>query len=609
MIMIDRIPSIARWSLASIFLPLMFVHFSPVQANPSSRHPEQGLAAHGTIAGAKELVQQLYQLYDEEAKLVAQTYAKRDDPTSFSDRQISKSAGRLWQGQRDAKRLQLMGEPAGYDLSTKLQLLAMQVYQFGQAYRGTPRGNQLAQRIQAKLAHDKPQMPRFLQQAQNALQANKLEVFETQMEKKGRELNEQLVFFNASGRRPFDEDFNGMLARGDAVIERQRMSEYSKLASQRIAAQLSLVTVFGDEGKRIAAEIAKDGTAQLGEGTTGGPAEAFAFVGSQWGSASAALLRANGLRWAFPNAPVDLSVDANELKSTALTALAMIVDAAAQSTETENVQSVYSDLLEAISVLDRRNGIMSEVVRKACGEGMARLASKDPDLPARVAAYERATAEVLRWRKAYASQQASHLGRNASRADAVLGRKGETDVTVRPPYVRPPHGMTVAAPPQFTGPADWMVQEAGARLVGQAIIEDGAIRLSPTSRIAVIPYSYSHYANLPVPLASETERLDLFSALLVDDEHRPLTIDAADAVSSANAQDYETVMGEIETLHLESIVTRMIGLPDVAYPLVSLGNGVLLNDQISPFKQTCWRLDLRPLWARHLYFTVSTASR
>ncbi len=189
----------------------------------------------------------------------------------------------------------------------------------------------------------------------------------------------------------------------------------------------------------------------------------------------------------------------------------------------------------------------------------------------------------------------------------MLNRKGNTEIKIRPPYARSPFRETVAAPNLFSDPADWMVQEAAARLVDESIIEDRVVRLSPTGNVAVVPFSQSHYANLPVPLSTESEVSDLSTALVVDETHRPLTIAAANAVSAASMQDYDTVMARIDTVHLESIVTRMIGLPDAAYPLVNLGNSVVLNDQVTPIEQTCWRLDLRPLWARHLYFTVRLA--
>jgi hypothetical protein len=107
-----------------------------------------------------------------------------------------------------------------------------------------------------------------------------------------------------------------------------------------------------------------------------------------------------------------------------------------------------------------------------------------------------------------------------------------------------------------------------------------------------------------VPLPAEVEVKDLREALIVDDTHGPLTIDSADAVSAAEMHDYLTVSGLIQEVHLESLVTRFIALPDVAYSLSSLGTTPSIEGSIEPLQQTCWRLDIKPLWARQKYFTT-----
>lgn len=572
-------------------------------ANPSHQEPARPLASHGTIAGARELVEELYAVYDDELRFVNETYARRDDPNRFSDRRISTSAGRLWKARRDAKHLQLMGEPAGYDLEKRLRLLATQVYDFGQTYRATPRGQQLIRRILTNLQRERPRMQRLLQQADSALEQGKLEIFEQVMEKKGQELVEQTVFLTTASARPHNEAFNAMLARGDSRLAKKRQSDYAAQATAKINQQLALADEFATEAQRVTAAIAQDGVTELADGRSVGPVDSFTYLGSRWGTANAAVLRANGLRWAFPAAQPTQSLEPRELKETALVHLALLIEAAAKSTPPDRVADVYAGLLEAISSLDRRVGVISQDVLNACREPLAQLVAKDPGLAARIDAYQRATAEVLRWRQAYASQQATHLGQGAPRASAALRRECDSEMQVRPPYARQTAGG-VAAPPLFNVQADWMVQETADCLVGELIIEDRVARLAPTSRVAVVPLSQSHYANVPVPLPSDAEVDDLLSALVVDEDHSALSPEAAAAVSAARMQDYDTVLARIEGVHLESIVTRMIGLPDAAYPIVNLGSSVALNETVPAIDHTLWRLDLRPLWARHHYFTV-----
>ena len=54
----------------------------------------------------------------------------------------------------------------------------------------------------------------------------------------------------------------------------------------------------------------------------------------------------------------------------------------------------------------------------------------------------------------------------------------------------------------------------------------------------------------------------------------------------------------------ESAVTRFISMPDLAAPLVALGSLPVLDKQLQPLQQTCWPLDLKPMWAHHRYLTV-----
>ncbi len=575
----------------------------PVAANPSHQEPARPLAAHGTIEGARELVEQLYAIYDDELQFVNETHARRDDPTRFSDRRISTSAGRLWKAQRDAKHLQLMGEPAGYDLEKRLRLLATQVYNFGQTYRGTPRGQQLIRRILTKLQRERPSMQRFLQQADSALAQGKLEVFEQVMEKKGQDLVEQTVFLTPAAARPHNEAFNAMLARGDSRLVKKRQSDYADQAAVRIDQQLTLAGEFADEAQRVIAAIAQDGVAQLADVGSAGPVESMTYLGSRWGAANAAVLRANGLKWAFPAAQPTQSFEPRELKETALSQLALLIESAAKSTPPDRVAEVYAGMLDAISMLDRRVGVISEDVINACREPLEQLVAKDPGLASRIDAYHRATDEVLRWRQAYASQQATHLGQGTPRANAALRRECDSEIEVRPPYA-PRALVSVAAPPLFNVQADWMVQESADCLVGESIIEDRVARLSPNSGVAVVPLTQSHYGNVRVPLPSDAEVRDLLAALLVDEDHPALSPAAAGAVSAAKMQDYETVLARIEGVHLESIVTRLISLPDAAYPMVNLGASVALNETVPAIDHTLWRLDLQPLWARHRYFTI-----
>ena len=89
----------------------------------------------------------------------------------------------------------------------------------------------------------------------------------------------------------------------------------------------------------------------------------------------------------------------------------------------------------------------------------------------------------------------------------------------------------------------------------------GCLRLAPNSQTGVIPYMNGHYANVAVTLSAERELADLQVALLIDEEHSALSLAGMDAISSAEMQDYLSIGGTIQRIHLEALLTRFIAFP------------------------------------------------
>lgn len=579
---------------------------TPVWANPKGSDPYRPLAAHGTISESKAMVAELYKLYQEEEKFVIDSQKLRDNPTRLSDRGISKASGRIWKARRDAKHLTLMGEPAGEDLTKKFSMLLQEVYKLADVYRHTPRGVQLVQKLLKERTRKQPALLKFLQQAQGAIKAGKLELVEEQLEKKGIEINSQTVFFTRPDANRFYKDLSGVLAENDQALTSKRRKAYAQRATEVISQQIVAANEYSAEADRIAKEIASTGTAKLAQDKSGGPPEAFAYLVSKWGAASAGLLRAKAIEWAFFAGRTSSAVQPTpvQFKATAIKGLASVVEAAARSTSAADAQSTYTALLEQISIADRRVGPISSEVSEACRPALDQLAGKDPALKNRIAAYDRATSEVLRWRREYAAQQAKRLTESHPASSTLLTVKGPVQPSDRPNYLTTRQGETITAPPSFAAPADWMTRDAASRLLGKPVSETSLVRLNPSIAVGVVPVQTGHYANVPVPLSSEAEVADLRRSLVVDDQHGPLTVRAADAVSAAELHDYLAVAGPIQEVHLESLVTRFAGLPDVAYPLAPLGAVPPIDSQVAPLQQTLWRLDLKPQWAAHKYFTT-----
>jgi hypothetical protein len=240
-----------------------------------------------------------------------------------------------------------------------------------------------------------------------------------------------------------------------------------------------------------------------------------------------------------------------------------------------------------------------------------KLAAKDPALPAQIENYQRATAEPLRWRNAFALQRAAVL----SKEYVPTSSKNTQMVSIKESLKPETYGPLSTTerpllPATFDQPASWTVSEVSPFVVQSKVSTNRTLRISPTSRTSIVPYKSHQYVNVAVGFDLQQE-LDALSAVLnVDDQHPPLSIAAADALSSAQLREFDSVGGEIQKVHLEAAVTRFVALPDVAYMLSNLGSIPYLDDSLPPITQTCWRFDIQPEWVQHQYFvyTGSTAS-
>ena len=214
-------------TLAASTALLFFACKTAAFGNPTGKDPSQPLRTHATIDGAEALANELHQTYLEELAVVKRMFEKRNEPASFSDRQISKSAARLWKARRDAKHLELMSEPIATDLTRKFLLLAIQIDQFGLSYSRTPRGSQMMTKLITKLQRDSPRFQKFLQQASASLEkGSDAEILTKQMEVKGMQMRESLVFFRPMEHKKYLFNFESLLVAGDVRHNKLRRTRY-----------------------------------------------------------------------------------------------------------------------------------------------------------------------------------------------------------------------------------------------------------------------------------------------------------------------------------------------------------------------------------------------
>ncbi len=582
-------------------------------ANPSSQEPSKGLAAHGTIPGAAELVKSMYEIYNSAEANLLKWHEMADNPARLPHKQIGTVFSQVWKAQRDAQLLQRMGEPAGVDLYAKFRSIGPEIKKIALRSKSSPAGGRYYLSLKKQLTRDTPSRIRFANQANQALEAGKFDVFEKQMDAYGVKLYEKLAFFGPTEATQYSKEYDAVLGRGDAKIQPKRRAEYAQTAKEAMAKNYAATTEFLAEANRIRDEIASQATATLGEGVTGDTPQAFAHVVKLWSGATAGLIRLGTIGWVY-NSAVDGSgktsseltanarAEANKLSDNARQALASIVQAAAQSTPADQVKPTYVALLKEISIVDRRS---RDSVYEACQPALAKLAAKDPQLAAAIEKYDQATAQVLAWRQQFAVQQAKVIEKSFPPAANRLSSEAVISKTNKPKlFGGVSTRQRIVAPNTLGSPASWMVFEASTKLLGQQVSDEKVIRLTPTSRTAIVPHHQYHYLNVTLPLPSEAQVADLKESLLVDDAHPPLSILAADAISSAEMHDYQRFGGKVTKVHVEAAATRFIGLPDVAHLLAPMGALPFYSDEIPTLSQACWRLDVTPQWAQHKYFVV-----
>ena len=106
------------WRSASVL-----AEYSSSVCKSFSQEPCRSLDVHATIPAAKKLVAQTYATKDQLWDLLLVCQAAKKRSAVYPGRRLMAGLGKLYQAQRDAIHLQLMGEPAGYDLQRRLEYI------------------------------------------------------------------------------------------------------------------------------------------------------------------------------------------------------------------------------------------------------------------------------------------------------------------------------------------------------------------------------------------------------------------------------------------------------------------------------------------------------
>jgi hypothetical protein len=108
------------------------------------------------------------------------------------------------------------------------------------------------------------------------------------------------------------------------------------------------------------------------------------------------------------------------------------------------------------------------------------------------------------------------------------------------------------------------------------------------------------YGKIPATAMRLKSTESLERDLLVDQQHPPLTLNAAIAVALINVGDFESVGGIVNEVTLEGAVARFAKLPVAAGCLIPLGE--IQPAGVDPLSTLVLRLDIEPKWVQNKYF-------
>ncbi len=578
--------------------------------NPSSAHPERQLATHGTIPEARALTAKLYGLFEKLQTEAIEMNLRKDNPARFSYRKIESGFTELVQAERDAKHLSLMGEPAGVDLTSLTAMLVRKFHQLAQMYRSTTPGSAQVQKNIAELKRQHPRNEKALDKIAVSIKNNQLEAAEKKLEQMKREMEGLACILIPSEANRYMNRLRAMVVQLDEKLDPVRRKQYFEEAKKVAAENIQEASEFVAEAARVRTEIGAQGKVAVEGSEDLTASAAIRYLAQRWGKASAALTRNLAIQWAFVRGNAGQVRErsmpqASQLKSTATEAIIAVIDAAAVSTPAEEIPTVYSQILSSLSYVDRR--MSGSGISKDCEAALQRFAAKNPQLPASIAAYDRAVSQPLFWRSRFAKKHGEAVKSGYSVAGSLMSRTYEISQFAKPEMYGPHRpGKRELVTSTFTTGAGWRVADASQFIVGARVADEKILRLYEGSLTAISQLQGMYYCNVAIGMPVEKALGDLKIGLVVNDDYPPLNIEAADAISSGESQDFLEFGGAVKQLHLEALVTRLATLPGRAHQLVPLGTlSSLQDDRISPIEQACWRMDVEPHWVRHRYFTVA----
>jgi len=611
--------------IIAVLLLLSLTASSTIVAGPNPEDPEAMLSVR-PHASSEQLLQDAQRMHDqiEEELLRYENNFARERYKQGSVREMKRISGTLTkirQYGRMAEDLAGLRETAGIDLRHRAEQLQRRAQDIIQQYRELPDTLRLAQGASGAVKALAEKNAQALETVQEFLDQGKVEVAQRRFYDLWDEAEEPIVWqpsrqIRGSLRSPFLVFEKKLMPHVEAARAARAAEMITQLWQQqappfdRFLGNIDAsVESFRNQGTAVWGGQAKDGPELLDAWTVG------------WRQAHRMSLRAEALAWSLPPAseaateksddsetadPDAADPDTNRADAEAapggdardfrqryhtfhqriLNAVVALIEADAARAEPAAVPDLYVRYIEVLGSLAPQ--LADESLPANVEPALNKLRDKSPEFAETVAGYERATREVLRWRRrrsqAYArrysadARSLSDLLELAAQKDALIAR----DEAARGDVDR----LFVAAPLLFED-VDRLVVGKQAIVNGIAPQGDGAF----VSRLD--DHCYARVADVALPAA---EIAALKEDLLVTPDAPPLTLEAAIAIESAEQGYFNALGGEATAVEVDALLPRISRVEHAVHAPI----GALLGERPEePVRRLLWPVALRPQWLQH----------
>ena len=572
---------------------------------PNSNEPEAMFPA-GPLQGNQEEHMAAVEAYQHAVDLVRRIIERYETSGIKKSMllEIGKAQVALDQAQRRIDRLNLVGEPASIDLELrgrdwKDRLLAVRDKILGDAEI-----SKLVAGTEQKWLAEAAKLQKSISKAERLAEQEQWDAAAQVLYELIDRLTPQGMWYDistfASGISPFRIPLSRIepelftLLRARAADERR----------QAIARELP---DFATPQRDVDAAI--QGVAAAGKGSLDGQELAgpglLAAVGVRWRQVQLGAWRARAHYWGLQQQVGEgdaelrkLEQDHERFTGAMVAVCAQLIEADAGRADAGDVAALHQQYVQALVPLFQLDP--GRTLASGVGQALDKLAAKSPDFAAGLAAYSRATSDLLRWRERAAAAQVRRRQADYPESAVNFNEILRCNLGDDKGAIAALDASKTASANSFSimRRAPDLIAAAKPKVAGQKARFNHVA--SPAAGGAVAMYEKRHYARLAPDVDLSATVAELKQCLFAQDASPPLTLEAYAALATAEDGHCEQVGGQIEAFELEAVLTRFVGLGDADWGLVTLGS-LPREGSDGPIRQLLVGFSVKPAWARHRY--------